>query len=59
MSDLAAIVDLYQQQVKQKVNSHPHPRNACIQLLDNMKLNDERTRREEFQDRGLGTLIDG
>lgn len=59
MAYLAAIVDLYQQQVNLKVNSYPHPRKACIRLLENMKFNDERLRRSEFQDRGLGTLIDG
>lgn len=44
---------------KDRCNGHPHPRRACIQLVDNMKFNDERIRHAEFQDRGLGTLIDG
>lgn len=56
---LAAITDIYKQQQRLGVNSYPHPRESCTQLLENMKFNEERVRREEFEDRGLGTLVDG
>ncbi|OAD67628.1 hypothetical protein PHYBLDRAFT_118157, partial [Phycomyces blakesleeanus NRRL 1555(-)] len=37
MTYFAAIMDMYQKQVKVGVNNYSHPRKACIQLLDNMK----------------------
>ncbi|KAL3702058.1 hypothetical protein R1sor_020080 [Riccia sorocarpa] len=56
----AAVVDLWSQQKQQKVNAHPNPRTDAVQLLlRNVQSEQEETRKRNFDDRGIGTLLDG
>ena len=59
MSYVASIIDLYQQQVRSYANSYPHPRSAVKELIDLVHKREEDHRRENYDDRALGTLIDG
>jgi hypothetical protein len=55
-----AIVDLYNQQVSLRRNSNPHPRsNAVKLLLSNIKSETTKIKKQNYQDRGIGTLLDG
>ena len=57
---VAAIVDLYSLQTRLGCNSNPHPRNADVQaLLKNTHYEQERVRRVNYDDRGIGTALDG
>jgi hypothetical protein len=56
----SAIVDLYSFQCRLGINSHPHPRDADVQaLLKNTHYERERIRRANYDDRGIGTILDG
>ncbi|KAL3694617.1 hypothetical protein R1sor_008268 [Riccia sorocarpa] len=56
----AAVVDLWNQQKRLKVNPHPNPRDDAVQqLLRNVQAEHEETRKKNFDDRGVGTLLDG
>jgi len=55
-----AIVDLYNQQSNLRMNSHPHPRDASVkQLMRNVQKDTTDTRRKNYVDRGIGSLLDG
>ncbi|KDO19099.1 hypothetical protein SPRG_15578 [Saprolegnia parasitica CBS 223.65] len=55
-----AIVDLYQEQVRQRANTNPHPRNNLVKtLLKQVSLAEDERKRANYEDRGAGTLIDG
>ncbi|EGZ05285.1 hypothetical protein PHYSODRAFT_348623 [Phytophthora sojae] len=55
-----AIVDLDNQQVALKINSNAHPRSAQVkQLIKNVQAQTTETRNKNYQDRGVGSLLDG
>jgi hypothetical protein len=55
-----AIVDLYNQQVFHNVNSNPHPRSKNVTLLlKNYSADTAKLKRENYDDRATGTLLDG
>lgn len=55
-----AIVDLYNQQVGLRTNSNEHPRSAQVkQLIKNVQAAATETRKKNYQDRGIGSLLDG
>ncbi|OWZ01332.1 hypothetical protein PHMEG_00027305 [Phytophthora megakarya] len=57
---VAAIVDLWQQQTRAKVNGHPTPRDDAVRALIKMvEFDDESRKRKNFADRGSDTLLDG
>jgi hypothetical protein len=54
-----AMVDLWRQQKAMGMNTHPSPRDANVKaLLKNSEYETQRNRRENFVDRGIGTLTD-
>ncbi|KAF1805188.1 hypothetical protein FB192DRAFT_1298445, partial [Mucor lusitanicus] len=55
---VAAITDLYRSQVKRKINANSHPRLLVQDLIFVQKEKDCQTKRENFEDRGVGTLAD-
>jgi len=56
----SAIVDLYTLQCRLGINSNPHPRDENVQaLLRNTHYERERVRRANYDDRGVGTMLDG
>ncbi|KAE8213455.1 hypothetical protein CF319_g9169 [Tilletia indica] len=57
---VAAITDLYTQQVAKGVNSFPHPRAGPVSvLLKTRKLEERERKKREYVDRGIGTALDG
>lgn len=55
-----AVVDLYSQQVALRVNSNEHPRSAQVkQLLRNVQAKSTEIKKKNYQDRGVGSLLDG
>lgn len=55
-----AIVDLNSQQTNLYTNTHPHPRDATVtQLLRNVQQQTTATRKQNYTDRGTGSLLDG
>ncbi|KAG2216370.1 hypothetical protein INT45_007373 [Circinella minor] len=57
---IKAVIDLYHDQVAAGVNSHPHPRGQKVNTWRKVKAKHNRdTLRENFTDRGVGTLQDG
>ena len=57
---IKAVIDLYHDQVAAGVNSHPHPRGQKVNTWRKGKAKHNRdTLRENFTDRGVGTLQDG
>lgn len=55
----AALVHLWERQVSMKINSNPHPRQFFKGLLKQSKVDEERTKKANFEDRGVGTIMDG
>jgi hypothetical protein len=54
---VSAIVDLYEEQVAQGTNSHPHPRGPGIKaLLQSRDLERSKNDRESLKDRGKGAI---
>jgi len=54
-----AVVDLYNQQVALRINSNGHPRSPQVrQLLRNVKAQTAQTKKKNYQDRGIGSLLD-
>lgn len=57
---VADITDLYQEQVRLRVNSHPHLRNSTVKsLLQSLDKEKHKHKRETFSDSGIDTLQDG
>ncbi|POM81218.1 Hypothetical protein PHPALM_844 [Phytophthora palmivora] len=55
-----AIVDLYNQQVALRINSNGHPRSAQVkQLIKNVQAQATERKKRNYQDRGVGSLLDG
>ncbi|EGZ10648.1 hypothetical protein PHYSODRAFT_337428 [Phytophthora sojae] len=55
-----AIVDLYNQQVANKMNTNDHPRMYKVkQLLSTVQAETTSTRKKNYTDRGVGSLLDG
>ncbi|OWZ17641.1 hypothetical protein PHMEG_0008395 [Phytophthora megakarya] len=55
-----AVVDLYNQQVAFRVNSNDHPRFPQVkQLIKNAQAQATATKKQNYQDRGVGSLLDG
>ena len=54
-----AMVHLYDRQVQRKTNSNPHPLPTFAPLLQRVKREDEMTKKANFEDRGVGTIMDG
>lgn len=55
-----AIIDLHTQQSNLGMNSHPHPRNKSVkQLLQNIQKETTATKKKNYTDRGIGSLLDG
>ena len=57
----AACIDLYRQQQYLHSNSNPHPRNnpAVKQLFETARASTHAHKRQNFEDRGAGTIQDG
>ena len=55
----AALVHLWERQVLMKINSNPHPRNHFKGLLKKAKADEERIKKTNYEDRGVGTVMDG
>ena len=57
---VAAIVDLWRSQCKRRINSNPHPVDHDVkQLLKNVGYGENKTKKDNYVDRGIGTLLDG
>lgn len=57
---VAALVSLYQTQVAEGSNPHPHPRGAKLKAVLEHRLRQESVRKKiEYADRAAGTMIDG
>jgi hypothetical protein len=57
---IAAITDLYKNQVTMCMNSHPNPRMGTVKsLLQSVKRNENVQKRSNYVDRGIGTIQDG
>ncbi|OWZ17422.1 hypothetical protein PHMEG_0008638 [Phytophthora megakarya] len=55
-----AIVDLYNEQVTLRTNSNPHPRTTSVkQPIKNVQAQSTATRKRNYEDRGIGSLLDG
>lgn len=50
---------LYERQVSLKINSNPHPRQTFAGLLQRIRKQEEETKLANFEDRGVGTIMDG
>ncbi|KAI9326589.1 hypothetical protein BD770DRAFT_432816, partial [Pilaira anomala] len=55
----AALVHLWKQQSLMNINSNPHPRQAITGLLEMALLEEEQIRKDNYVDRGIGTIMDG
>jgi hypothetical protein len=56
----ASIVDLWSQQVMLRTNSNPHPRdNSVKSLIRTLDVQNSQHKRQNYQDRGVGSMIDG
>ncbi len=56
----SALIDLYNHQKSLGVNAHPQPRSSLVKdLLKNIKRNENQIRRDNYEDRGVGTFADG
>lgn len=54
-----AVMDLYKEQVSLGNNTHPHPRGAMLRtVLDCRKKGESKRKKEEYIDRGAGTLME-
>jgi hypothetical protein len=59
-SYVAAIVDLWRQQQRLKINNHPSPRDDAVTALLKITEYDENDRRRKcFEDRGADTMLNG
>ncbi|ETP08742.1 hypothetical protein F441_15343 [Phytophthora nicotianae CJ01A1] len=59
-SYVAAMVDLWKQQARAKINSHPSPRDDAVTALLKLTQSEEDNRkRKNYEDRGADTLLDG
>lgn len=59
-SYVAAMVDLWRQQQRMKINNHPSPRDDAVALLLQLtEYEEDNRRRKNFEDRGASTLLDG
>ncbi|OWZ02399.1 hypothetical protein PHMEG_00026051 [Phytophthora megakarya] len=57
---VAAMVDLWRQQQRMKINNHPSPRDdAVVMLLKVTEYEEDDRRRKNFDDRGTDTMLDG
>jgi hypothetical protein len=57
---MSAIIDLYKFQQSSGLNQHPHPRGEGLKgILEHHLRQEHQRQREQFIDRGAGTLIDG
>lgn len=57
---VAAVISLYDTQKAMGDNSHPHPRGPGVRGILRKQLQDNhRQRRENYEDRGKGTMLDG
>jgi hypothetical protein len=55
-----AIVALWKDQKQQGANNNPHPRDESVRnLMQSMERENYKRKREAFEDRGIGTLLDG
>lgn len=55
-----AVVDLYNQQVALHINANEHPRSAHVkQLIKNVQAQATETKKKNYQDHGVGSLLDG
>ncbi|OWY95705.1 hypothetical protein PHMEG_00034222, partial [Phytophthora megakarya] len=55
-----ALVDLYNQQVTLRTNSNAHPRTTAVkQLIKNVQAQNTETKKKNYEDRGIGSLLDG
>lgn len=55
-----AIVRLWKDQKNESANNNPHPRDDAVKdLLRSMNRENYKRKRDNFIDRGLGTLLDG
>ncbi len=55
-----AIVALYEDQKRRGENNNPYPMDASVSmLLDNVHKQEFQRSRENFEDRGVGTIKDG
>lgn len=56
---VAAVVDIYKQQVAMRMNNHPHPREGTVKnFLGGLRKTSELKRRLEHVDRGAGDTYD-
>lgn len=53
------MVHLWDHQVTMKINSNPHPRQTFAPLLEKVKREEEEVKAANFEDRGVGTIMDG
>lgn len=61
---VSALVDLYNQQKQANINNYPHPRTGpsghqIKRLLHTLQLENNELKRNNYVDRGIGTLQDG
>lgn len=57
---ISAITDLWSHQVSMHQNHHPTPRGKTVlTLINNLKKQDHQRKREQFEDKGNDTLLDG
>ncbi|KAK9326508.1 hypothetical protein V1520DRAFT_149876 [Lipomyces starkeyi] len=57
---VAAITDLWRQQVDFGINPHPKPRTANVQaILNTYSTNAHERNRQQYADRGAGSIFDG
>ncbi|KAF1334759.1 Short-chain dehydrogenase, partial [Globisporangium splendens] len=55
-----AVIDMYKLQRTLEVNDKPHLRGKALRgLFDTLKRGETKSKRDEFVDRGLGTVLDG
>lgn len=55
----AALVYLWERQRQMKINSNSHPRETFAPLLERVKREEEEVKKANFEDRGVGTVMDG
>jgi hypothetical protein len=59
-SYVAAMVDLWKQQARARINSYPSPRNEAVKaLLQVTQYEEDARKRKNYEDRGAGTMLDG
>lgn len=50
---------MYDRQVTAKINGHPHPRQMFSALLQMVKREEEETKKANYEDRAVGSIMDG